>query len=99
MLGKWQGSYQGSGAGKFEIGLSQDPGSQPTGYVAIQPEGAPEFPSIPFNAVTLEGNTVKGHFYRLGRQPGPRGGNAGKRRVDRHLETAAARAAPGKRLR
>lgn len=62
LLGKWQGSYQGSGTGKFEIGLSQNAGGQPTGYVAIQPEGAPEFPSIPFDSVTLEGNTVKATF-------------------------------------
>ncbi|MBD0257223.1 MAG: hypothetical protein ICV83_16010 [Cytophagales bacterium] len=62
LLGKWQGSYQGSGTGKFEIGLSQNAGAAPTGYVAIQPEGAPEFPSIPFDSVTLEGNTVKATF-------------------------------------
>jgi hypothetical protein len=62
LLGKWQGSYQGSGTGKFEIGLSQNAGAAPTGYVAIQPEGAPEFPSIPFDAVTLEGNTLKATF-------------------------------------
>ncbi len=62
LLGKWQGSYQGSGAGKFEIGLSQNAGGAPTGYVAIQPEGAPEFPSIPFDSATLEGNTVKATF-------------------------------------
>ena len=62
MLGKWQGTYEGSGKGKFEIGLTQDAGGKPSGYVAIQPEGAPEFPSITFDSVTLEGNTLKATF-------------------------------------
>ncbi len=62
LLGKWQGTYEGSGKGKFEIGLSRDAGGKPAGYVAIQPEGAPEFPSIPFDSVTLEGNTLKATF-------------------------------------
>jgi hypothetical protein len=62
MLGKWQGTYQGSGKGKFEIGLTQDAGGKAAGYVAIQPEGAPEFPSITFDSVVLEGNTLKATF-------------------------------------
>jgi hypothetical protein len=62
VLGKWQGTYQGSGKGKFEIGLSQDAAGKPAGYVAIQPEGAPEFPSISFDSVILEGNTFKATF-------------------------------------
>jgi hypothetical protein len=62
MLGKWQGTYEGSGKGKFEIGLTREADGKPAGYVAIQPEGAPEFPSISFDTVTLEGNTLKATF-------------------------------------